>query len=89
MSEWSSGWSRGLGIGGSAGRFIAVVGPSGSGKSSVVGAGVLPAVRTGTALPGSVDWLIAQLTPGQHPFEELVAALRSIAVKPPAICWNG
>ncbi len=32
---------------GSAGRFVAVVGPSGSGKSSVVRAGLLPALRQG------------------------------------------
>jgi serine/threonine protein kinase len=34
-----------------AGRFLAVVGPSGSGKSSVVKAGLLPALRQG-AMPG-------------------------------------
>ena len=34
-----------LGTIGSAGRFVAVVGPSGSGKSSVVKAGLLPAIR--------------------------------------------
>ncbi|MCU0514506.1 MAG: protein kinase, partial [Anaerolineae bacterium] len=33
-------------------RFLAVVGPSGSGKSSVVKAGVIPALRAG-AVPGS------------------------------------
>ena len=37
---------------GEGGRFLAVVGPSGSGKSSVVKAGLLPALRKG-GLPGS------------------------------------
>ena len=39
---------------GEASRFLAVVGPSGSGKSSVVKAGLVPALRAG-ALPGSED----------------------------------
>src|SRR5262245_5215908 len=38
-------------------RFVAVVGPSGSGKSSLVLAGLLPALRTG-ALPGSDAWRV-------------------------------
>jgi ABC-type multidrug transport system fused ATPase/permease subunit len=37
--------------------FVAVVGPSGSGKSSVVRAGFIPAVRRG-AISGSQDWFI-------------------------------
>jgi DNA-binding SARP family transcriptional activator len=71
-----------LGSTGSVGRFVAVVGPSGSGKSSAVGAGLLPALRSG-ALPGSGEWFIAQMTPSRHPYEELAAALRTVAVDPP------
>jgi len=56
------------------GRFLAVVGPSGSGKSSVLKAGLIPRVRRG-ALPGSERWLIADLVPGPDPFGELRAAL--------------
>jgi WD40 repeat protein/transcriptional regulator with XRE-family HTH domain len=63
-------------------RFLAVVGPSGSGKSSVVKAGLIPALRQG-GLPGSEDWFIVDLLPGAHPFEELEAALLRIAVNPP------
>jgi basic membrane lipoprotein Med (substrate-binding protein (PBP1-ABC) superfamily)/DNA-binding SARP family transcriptional activator len=55
-------------------RLIAVVGPSGSGKSSVVTAGVLPRIRKG-AVAGSDRWLIARMVPGGHPFIELEAAL--------------
>jgi WD40 repeat protein len=61
-------------------RFLAVVGPSGSGKSSVVRAGLLPAIWGG-ALPGSREWQTLVLTPGAHPLEELavrVSLLRSI-----------
>jgi DNA-binding SARP family transcriptional activator/WD40 repeat protein len=67
---------------GGAPRFIAVVGPSGSGKSSVVSAGLVPAIRAG-AVPGSHEWLVAQMHPGHQPFEELDAALMRVAVHPP------
>src|SRR4029453_2274910 len=63
-------------------RFLAVVGPSGSGKSSLVRAGVVPALRRG-ALPGSERWFIADMQPGAHPCEELASALTRIAVNPP------
>jgi len=64
-------------------RFLAVIGPSGSGKSSVVRAGLIPALRRG-ALDGSEGWLIADFTPGPRPFLELEAALLRVAVNPPA-----
>ncbi|HXJ65359.1 MAG TPA: BTAD domain-containing putative transcriptional regulator, partial [Actinomycetota bacterium] len=64
-------------------RFLAVVGPSGSGKSSLVRAGLVPAVRNG-ALPGSERWFVVEMLPGAHPFEELEGALLRVAVNPPA-----
>lgn len=67
---------------GSAGRMVAVVGPSGAGKSSVVRAGLLPALRSG-ALPGSEEWFITTMRPGDRPFEELERALLRIAPRPP------
>src|SRR5262245_12904287 len=63
-------------------RLIAVVGPSGIGKSSVVKAGLVPALRRG-ALPGSSRWLVADLFPGAYPFEDLGAALLRVAVERP------
>ena len=58
-------------------RLVALVGPSGSGKSSVVRAGVIPAIRKGGPR-GDEPWLVAQMVPGSHPFAELeVALLRS------------
>jgi WD40 repeat protein/class 3 adenylate cyclase len=54
--------------------FLAVVGPSGSGKSSLVRAGLLPAIWQ-DALPGSNHWLTLVLTPGHHPLSELAARL--------------
>jgi WD40 repeat protein len=63
-------------------RFLAVVGPSGSGKSSVVKAGLLPALRRG-GLPGSDNWFIVDMTPGSQPWQEVAAALHRVAVQPP------
>jgi DNA-binding SARP family transcriptional activator/serine/threonine protein kinase/WD40 repeat protein len=60
-------------------RLVTVVGPSGIGKSSLVRAGLVPAVRGG-AIEGSHRWLITDLFPGARPFDELAAALRRIAV---------
>ena len=64
------------------GSLVALVGPSGSGKSSVVRAGVIPALRKG-ALEGSDRWLIAQMVPGARPFAELEAALLRSTIDAP------
>jgi WD40 repeat protein/serine/threonine protein kinase/energy-coupling factor transporter ATP-binding protein EcfA2 len=58
-------------------RFVAVVGASGSGKSSVVYAGLLPRLR-GT-FP---SWYTAEMTPTATPFRELATALLRIARAP-------
>ncbi|MBA2451374.1 MAG: hypothetical protein H0V51_25440, partial [Chloroflexi bacterium] len=60
-----------------AGRFLAVLGPSGSGKSSVVRAGLVPALRRG-ALPGSESWTIRVLKPGGRPLTELATHLAEL-----------
>jgi serine/threonine protein kinase/WD40 repeat protein/DNA-binding winged helix-turn-helix (wHTH) protein len=65
-----------------AGRFLAVVGPSGSGKSSAVRAGLVPAIRGGS-LPGSEGWFVTEMLPGHHPIEELESALLRVAARPP------
>ncbi|MCB0029665.1 MAG: NACHT domain-containing protein, partial [Anaerolineales bacterium] len=62
-------------------RFLAVLGPSGSGKSSVVQAGLIPALRRG-ALPGSAEWFIVTLTPSTDPWAELAEALGRVASAP-------
>jgi WD40 repeat protein/DNA-binding SARP family transcriptional activator len=62
-------------------RLLGVVGPSGSGKSSAVRAGLVPALRAG-AVPGSDTWFIVEMMPGGHPFEELEVALLRIATDP-------
>lgn len=67
---------------GTEGRIAAVVGPSGIGKSSVVRAGLLPALRDG-AVAGSGRWFVATMLPGRDPFEELGAALLRVATRAP------
>lgn len=59
-------------------RFLAIVGPSGSGKSSLVKAGLIPALWQGK-LSGSDRWFIAELMPGNRPLDELEVALMRIA----------
>jgi hypothetical protein len=63
-------------------RCVALIGPSGSGKSSVVRAGVVPALRRG-AVGGSADWFTTTMVPGVAAFESLEAALLRVAVNPP------
>ena len=63
-------------------RFLAVVGPSGSGKSSVVNAGLIPALRRG-GVAGSTAWIVTHMMPGMHPLEELEAALTRFSPAPP------
>ncbi|MBE7556728.1 MAG: serine protease [Anaerolineales bacterium] len=53
-------------------RYLAVLGPSGSGKSSVVQAGLIPALRSGQ-LSGSEKWGILSIRPGTQPFDQLAS----------------
>jgi len=55
-----------------------VLGASGSGKSSVVRAGLLQAVKAG-ALPGSERWRYVAMVPGADPMGNLERALRRSA----------
>ncbi|MBD0283639.1 MAG: AAA family ATPase, partial [Thermoleophilaceae bacterium] len=59
--------------------LMGIVGPSGSGKSSALRAGLLPALGEGV-LPGSKSWALALLRPGEHP---LAALERAIGEAPP------
>lgn len=51
-------------------RLLSLVGASGSGKSSVLRAGLLAALAT-DVLPGSAGWRVVTLRPGAHPMREL------------------
>lgn len=55
-------------------RLVVLAGPSGSGKSSVVAAGLVPSLRT-------KGWSIATMYPGGSPIEPLSAAVEAIKPK--------
>lgn len=56
-------------------RFIAVVGLSGAGKSSLVKAGLIPRLRAGWLPKATSDWLIAVMTPANSPVDRLSESL--------------
>ena len=58
---------------------VLVVGPSGCGKSSLVGAGVVPGLRSLQDPP-----LVTTMVPGPDPFAALVQALEMVATNPDA-----
>ncbi|MEM9090427.1 MAG: caspase family protein [Cyanobacteria bacterium P01_F01_bin.53] len=57
------------------GTSLAVVGASGSGKSSVLQAGVLAQLYQGKQIPGSEQWWIRVVRPGATPFKTLAQQL--------------
>ncbi|MGH6922796.1 MAG: hypothetical protein ACRED5_03405 [Propylenella sp.] len=56
-------------------RFLAVLGPSGSGKSSLVRGGLIHALESGFLQRARSDWRIVDFRPGAHPFLSLAEAL--------------
>src|SRR5438270_215070 len=67
-------------------RFLAVVGTSGCGKSSLVYAGLIPALGTGLMRPAGARWAIATMRPGERPLWGLAEALLDQAVLGPV--WS-
>ena len=63
------------------GRLVTLVGPSGSGKSSVVAAGLIPRLRAG-AIPGSDHWVISTMTPGANPLADAEALIARATGRP-------
>ena len=70
-------------------RFLAVLGPSGSGKSSLVMAGLVPALKAGAIsadsdTPGSKGWRYCQrIVPGTDPLLNLAMLVRSATTSDP------
>lgn len=58
-------------------RFLAVVGTSGSGKSSLVRAGLLPLLYGGFMAQAGPQWRIALFRPGKDPIHNMAVALNS------------
>ena len=56
-------------------RFVAVMGASGSGKSSLVSAGLLPALHGGSSPRAASHWHVASFRPGANPIHNLACAL--------------
>ena len=56
-------------------RFVAVVGTSGSGKSSLVRAGLMPELLSGTMAGAGSSWETTVMRPGGDPLTNLAAAL--------------
>ncbi len=66
------------------GRFLIISGASGSGKSSLVGAGVWRALIQEDRIPGSRDWPWLRIQPGDGkttPFEALAWGLKQTSVR--------
>ena len=61
--------------------FISVIGPSGNGKSSLVFAGLIPALRR-SGLFGHGEWLVRSIRPGETPLAELKTALGNDLANP-------
>ncbi|MGH9847434.1 MAG: ATP-binding protein [Blastocatellia bacterium] len=60
-----------------AARFLAVVGTSGSGKSSLVRAGLVPALFGGMMVSAGSNWRVALMRPSNNPIGNLARALSS------------
>lgn len=56
--------------------FVTVIGPSGSGKSSLVFAGLIPKLRQ-SSLFGAGNWLVRSMRPGATPLQTLEAVLKN------------
>jgi hypothetical protein len=63
-------------------RLLPILGPSGSGKSSLARAGLIPE-RARRPLPGLQAARVAVLLPGAHPLEALASVLARIATDDP------
>jgi len=61
-------------------RFLGVVGTSGCGKSSLIKAGLLPALDAGFMGSVGSSWFIADMRPGDKPLSNLADALKKSGV---------
>ena len=59
-------------------RFIAIVGASGTGKSSLIYAGLIPRLRAGKDIKGSETWPVMSFKPSDNPFLALATQLKPL-----------
>ncbi|MDQ3663219.1 MAG: AAA family ATPase [Actinomycetota bacterium] len=63
--------------------IVTLIGPSGTGKSSVARAGFLAALARGT-VPGSELWTVVDMAPGRHPAAALASSAGALLERDPA-----
>ena len=63
-------------------RFIAIIGPSGSGKSSLINCGIIPQLYGGYLYEAGSRWKIARMHPGYSPIESLSITLTESFTSP-------
>jgi signal transduction histidine kinase/GAF domain-containing protein len=68
-------------------RFLFVIGPSGSGKSSLISAGLLPRLQKSSYFAQS-PWLIREMRPGEQPIQALAEAIKGDADRPAEAIGN-
>ena len=64
--------------------LVMVTGPSGAGKTSLLQAGLVPALARGVQVPGSSAWPVISLTVTARPLADLAAALAPLDGRDPA-----
>lgn len=65
-------------------RFLAVVGSSGCGKSSLIRAGLIPKLKAGFLVEDRDRWRVATMKPGDGPLHNLASAICVTLVRKPA-----
>src|SRR5690349_11880052 len=56
-------------------HFVAIVGSSGSGKSSLIRDGLIPALKAGYIIQDRDSWMMTVMKPGQTPLYNLAEAI--------------
>ncbi|MFN5170769.1 MAG: hypothetical protein ACK5DD_14200 [Cyclobacteriaceae bacterium] len=62
-------------------RIVTLMGHSGSGKSSLMNCGVIPALFGGFATESGSDWRVVKTRPGQSPIQNLAVELTEVHIK--------
>ena len=65
--------------------IVMLTGASGAGKTSLLQAGLRPALARGVQVPGSSSWFRVSMTPGTRPLTELSAQLAQLGDRDPAV----